>query len=73
MTSTPKSRVRALLREPLIQFIALGGLLFLAWSQVEDRVAPPQNRIVITAQQVSFLHDLDEAGAGDHAEMECPL
>lgn len=57
MTSTPKSPVRALLREPLIQFIALGGLLFLAWSQVEDRVAPPQNRIVITARQAERATD----------------
>ena len=57
MTRTPKSRVSALLREPLVQFIALGGLLFLAWSQVEDRVAPPQNRIVVTAQQIERATD----------------
>jgi hypothetical protein len=35
----------------------LGGALFLAWSLVEDRVAPPQNRIVITAQQVERATD----------------
>jgi len=52
-----RSRVRTLLREPLVQFVALGGLLFLAWSQVEDKVAPPENRIVITAQQVERATD----------------
>lgn len=57
MSSPPKSRVRAVLREPLLQFTVLGGALFLAWSAVEDRVAPPQNRIIITAQQVERATD----------------
>jgi hypothetical protein len=57
MTSPPKSRVRALLREPLFQFTVLGGALFLTWPLVEDRVAPPQNRIVITAQQMQRAMD----------------
>jgi hypothetical protein len=52
-----RSRVRAWLREPLFQFTVLGGVLFLAWPLVADRVAPPQNRIVITAQQMQRATD----------------
>jgi len=52
-----RSRVRAWLREPLLQFTVLGGALFLAWPLVEARVAPPQNRIVITAQQMQRATD----------------
>ena len=54
---SPARRARALLREPLLQFTALGGVLFLAWPLVADKVAPPQNRIVITAQQVERATD----------------
>ncbi len=58
MTDTPPTnRVRALLREPLFQFTVLGGALFLAWPLVADKVAPPQNRIVITAQQMQRATD----------------
>jgi hypothetical protein len=58
MTDTPpRRRVRALLREPLFQFTVLGGALFLAWPLVQDRVAPPKNRIVITAQQMQRATD----------------
>jgi hypothetical protein len=58
MTDTPpRSRIRAVLREPLFQFTVLGGALFLAWPLVQDKVAPPQNRIVITAQQVQRATD----------------
>jgi PPIC-type PPIASE domain len=53
----PGSRVRAVLREPLFQFTMLGGALFLAWPLIQDKVAPPQNRIVITAQQIERATD----------------
>ncbi len=43
--------------EPLLQFTILGGALFLAWPLIQDKVAPPQNRIVITAQQVQRAMD----------------
>jgi hypothetical protein len=58
MTNTPpRRRVRVLLREPLLQFTVLGGALFLAWPLIQDKVAPLQNRIVITAQQVERATD----------------
>ena len=56
MTDT-RSRVRVWLTEPLLQFTVLGGALFLAWPLIADKVAPPQNRIVITAQQVQRATD----------------
>lgn len=52
-----RSRVRAWLREPLLQFTVLGGALFLAWPLVEDKVAPPQNRIVISVKQTQRAID----------------
>jgi hypothetical protein len=39
-------------REPLLHFLALGAALFLFWPFVADRVAPPQNRIVISSGQM---------------------
>ena len=52
-----RGRVRAWLREPLFQFTVLGGALFLAWPLIADKVAPPQNRIVISAQQMQRAMD----------------
>jgi len=52
-----RSRVRAWLREPLLQFTVLGGALFLGWPLIQDKVAPPQNKIVISAQQMQRAMD----------------
>ncbi len=40
-----------------MQFTVLGGALFLAWPLVADKVAPPQNKIVISARQMQRAID----------------
>jgi hypothetical protein len=52
-----RGRVRAWLREPLFQFTVLGGALFLGWPLIADTVAPPQNKIVISARQMQRAMD----------------
>src|ERR1700735_2805977 len=52
-----RGRVRAWLREPLFQFTVIGGALFLGWPLIADKVAPPQNKIVISAQQMQRAMD----------------
>jgi PPIC-type PPIASE domain len=52
-----RGRVRAWLREPLLQFTVLGGALFLGWPLIADKVAPPQNKIVISAHQMQRAID----------------
>jgi hypothetical protein len=55
--TTTRGRVRAWLREPLFQFTVLGGALFLGWPLIADKVAPPQNKIVISARQMQRAMD----------------
>lgn len=45
-------RMTALLREPLVHFIALGSALFVFWPFVATHVAPPPNHIVISQGQM---------------------
>jgi hypothetical protein len=44
--------------EPLVQFVALGALLFLLWPFVADRVATRSNRIVIPAGEMQRAIDI---------------
>jgi hypothetical protein len=55
--TTTRGRVRAWLREPLFQFTVIGGALFLGWPLIADKVAPPPNKIVISARQMQRAMD----------------
>src|SRR5262245_26268351 len=44
--------IRGLLREPLVQFLGLGLLLFLAYQMLHPTAAPPSGRIEITPDDV---------------------
>lgn len=46
---------RELLREPLVHFLLIGGVLFLIGSAVDDGSAPGSDRIVVTAGRVEQL------------------
>ncbi len=48
-------RIRALLKEPLVHFLALGGLLFLIGRATGDETGPMGSRIVVTPGQVEQL------------------
>ena len=48
-------RLRAILREPLVHFLALGGLLFLFYLYRNGGLGAGANRIVVTAGQVAAL------------------
>src|SRR5262245_24364585 len=48
------ARLRALLREPLVQFLAIGGLLFLLY-EWRGRSPAGSNRIVVTPAAVDRL------------------
>lgn len=68
------SRLRALLREPLLHFALAGALLFAAYHSYAPRVATPASRnIVVTAAQVEALRaqlqDIDRRPPTD-AELE---
>ncbi len=67
-----KRWLRAASAEPLVQFLALGAALFLLWPFVADRVAPPPNRIVISAgrmQRAVEIFDKTHARAPDAQEL----
>ena len=49
------SRLGRLLREPLVQFLLLGGALFLLYQAVSPVPEAPPNRIVVDAGQVARL------------------
>ena len=49
------SRFGRLLREPLLQFLLLGGALFLVYQAVSPAPEAPPNRIVVDARQVTRL------------------
>lgn len=48
-------RIRAILREPLLHFLVLGGLLFLWYQWSGGRSGPGSNRIVLTGGRVASL------------------
>jgi hypothetical protein len=52
---------KRLLREPLVHFIAIGGLLFVLYTVVSGPAPAPRNRIVIEAERISQLVDSFEA------------
>lgn len=47
--------MRSLLRQPLVQFLILGVLFFVLWVAFGRREPEPQNRIVISAQEIERL------------------
>lgn len=49
------SRLGRLLREPLVQFLLLGGALFLLYQAVSPAPEAPPNRIVVDAMQIARL------------------
>lgn len=50
-----RSRMAAIVREPLIHFLAIGAAFFLLWHFLGDRGAPPRERILITPGHVERL------------------
>jgi peptidyl-prolyl cis-trans isomerase C len=48
-------RVRSFLRQPLVQFLVLGVLFFLLWVGFGRLGPEPENRIVISAQEIERL------------------
>jgi len=48
-------RLRAILREPLVHFLALGGLLFLLYLYRNGGLGAGGNGIVVSAGQVASL------------------
>jgi len=60
MTTTTRSAeavrmLKRILREPLLHFLILGGLLFLAYGWVGGKAPPPPGEIVIDAARVETL------------------
>ena len=47
-----------ILKEPLLHFLVLGGLLFLAFSLVSDDTAPSDDEIVVTGGKIAQLEKL---------------
>lgn len=50
-----ESRVHALLREPLLHFLAIGGALFLLFGQISDAPVERSHRITITQADLDTL------------------
>ncbi len=44
-----------LLREPLLHFLAIGGLIFLLFAAVDDTRDAPTDVIVVTAERINQL------------------
>ncbi len=44
-----------LLREPLLHFLAIGGLIFVLFAAVDDRRDAPTNLIVVTPARINQL------------------
>ena len=49
--------ISRLLREPLLQFLMLGAILFVLYSLVEKRGTEAQERIVVSASRIANLAD----------------
>jgi hypothetical protein len=49
--------IARLVREPLLQFLALGGVLFALYSLVGERGTEPSEKIVVSASRVANLAD----------------
>ena len=48
-------RLRRLLREPLLHFAALGGLIFLLFAAFNDTEVKPDDLIVVTPERIRQL------------------
>ena len=47
--------LKRLLREPLLHFLAIGGLIFLVFAAVDDADLPPTDTIVVTPERIDRL------------------
>jgi hypothetical protein len=59
----PSSTLRGLLREPLVHFLALGGLLFVLWG-TGGGADPDSRRIVVGPDEIGHLKSTFEAASG---------
>ena len=64
--------IARLLREPLLQFLALGAMLFALYGLVGKRSTEAPEKIVVSASQIANLAtDLRGRGGGRRARRNC--
>ena len=58
MTTSLRPLFRKVFREPLVHFILIGGLIYLAYAlTLPDKVEPDQREVRVTANEIQWLED----------------